>query len=156
EHALHAIRRQRLLVAGLRGREHEQRVEALVLDERLFQRAVAVDDVDEVVHHAPLASHDEIEIAQADVEVDHRHLLAAPGQSARKARGGGRLTDTAFPGSHYDDFGQCLLSSWVSSQVPMRAKRRSSPASQAWTGLPASSAGIVSKTRNTPAIETSS
>ncbi len=40
-----------------------------------------VDHVDEVVHHAPLAAHDQIEIAQADVEVDHRDLLAAPGEA---------------------------------------------------------------------------
>jgi hypothetical protein len=31
-----------------------------------------------IVHHAAFAAHDQVEVAQADVEVDHRHLLAAP------------------------------------------------------------------------------
>lgn len=42
-------------------------------------------DVDEVVHHAAFAPHDQVEVAQADVEVDHRHLLP------RRARPQARL-----------------------------------------------------------------
>jgi hypothetical protein len=38
---------------------------------------LALDDVDEVVDHAPLATHDQVEVAQADVEIDDGDLLAA-------------------------------------------------------------------------------
>ena len=34
-----------------------------------------MDDVDQVEHHAALAPHDHVEVAQADVEVDHDLLF---------------------------------------------------------------------------------
>jgi len=55
-----------------------------------------VDDVDEVVHHAPLATHDEVEVAQADVEVDDRGLEAAQGQPRCECGAGGGLADPAL------------------------------------------------------------
>ena len=42
-----------------------------------LQVRFALDHVDEVVHHAAFAAHDEVEVAQADVEVDHGRLVAA-------------------------------------------------------------------------------
>src|SRR3546814_9126087 len=90
EHLLHAFPGQRVLVAGLRGGEHEKVLEALVLDQRLAQRGFALGDVDEVVHHAAFAAHDQVEVAQADVEVDHDDLLAAARQAAREAGAAGR------------------------------------------------------------------
>jgi hypothetical protein len=81
QHLFHAVLRQRVLVARLAGGQHEQVVALLVLDERLVQVGLALDDVDQVVHHAALAAHDEVEVAQADVEVDHGGLVAAQGQA---------------------------------------------------------------------------
>ncbi|MNI56904.1 hypothetical protein D3C73_1119330 [compost metagenome] len=102
----HAFLGQRILVAGLRGSQHEQVVEALVLDQGLLEGGLAVHDIHEVVHHAAFAAHDQVEVAQADVEVDHRHLLATLRQAARKAGAGSGLADAAFAGGDYDDFSQ--------------------------------------------------
>lgn len=73
---LHAVLRERILVARLAGGQHEQVVALLVLDEGLVQVGLALDHVDEVIHHAALAAHDEVQVAQADVEVDHCGLVA--------------------------------------------------------------------------------
>ena len=87
EHLLDAFLRERVLVARLRGRQHEQVLALLVLDQRLVQVGFALDHVDQVVHHAALAAHDQVEVAQADVEVDHGRLVGraarAPMRSSR-------------------------------------------------------------------------
>jgi hypothetical protein len=106
EHAPHAVRRQRVLVARLGGGEYEQRVDPLVLDQRLLVRAVALNDVDEVVHDAAFASHHEIEIAQADVEVDDCDLLAATRETARETGRRRRFADAAFARRDDDDLGR--------------------------------------------------
>ena len=109
EHATHAFERQRILVACLRSCEHEQRVDAFVFDQRLFQRRFALDDVDEVVHHAALAAHDQVEVAQADVEVDDGDFLAALGQAAGNAGRSCRFADTALARGNNDDLSQCFI-----------------------------------------------
>src|SRR5690606_10906642 len=106
EDLLDALLGEGILVAGLRGGQHVEVVEALVLDQGLLERGLAVDDVDEVVNHAALAAHDQVEVAQADVEVDDRGLVAAPGQADGDAGAGGGLADAALAGSDYDDFSQ--------------------------------------------------
>jgi NADP-dependent 3-hydroxy acid dehydrogenase YdfG len=90
-------------------REHVQRVDALVLDQRLLERALALDDVDEVVHHAPLAPHDEVEVAQPDIEVDDRDLLAAAGEPDRERGARGGLAHAALAGGDDDDFSQGVV-----------------------------------------------
>jgi hypothetical protein len=65
-----------------------------------------VDDVDEVVHHAALAAHDQVEVAQADVEVDDRDLLAAAGDAGGDAGAAGGLAHAALARGDYDDFRQ--------------------------------------------------
>src|SRR5690606_4325280 len=90
--------------------------EALVLDQRLPQRGLALGDVDEVVHHAALAAHDQVEVAQADVEVDHDDLLAAAREAAREAGAAGGLADAALARGDYDDFSQ-NASPWLSASV---------------------------------------
>ena len=57
----------------------------LVADQRLRQLGVALDDVDEVVDHAPLGAHDQVEVAQADVEVDDDDVLARSAPVPRPA-----------------------------------------------------------------------
>jgi hypothetical protein len=182
EHPTHALRSERILVTRLGGSEHEKRFEPLVLDQRLLERALALDDVDEVIDHAALASHDEVEVAQPDIEIDDRDLLAAACKPAGQASRGRRLPDASLARSDNDDFGQwwsllklvdrprgrlvysspMLATNLSIAKVgdplysPIFANFKSSPESHAWTGIPASSVGIVSNTRNTPAIDTSS
>jgi hypothetical protein len=97
----HAVGAERVLVAGLRGGEQVQRVDPLVADQSLGQLGVALDDVDEVVDDPPLRPHHEIQVAQADVEIDHHDLLPALRQ--RGAKGGGRrgLADASLAGRHH-------------------------------------------------------
>ena len=97
----HALARERVLVAGLRGGEQVQRVDALVADQRLRQLGVALDDVDEVVDDPALGAHDEVEVAQADVEIDHHDLFAALRQRGAERGGRGRLADAALAGCHH-------------------------------------------------------
>ena len=64
EHPLDPLALQRILVARLRGREDIEAVVALVLDQRLVEFGVAVDDIDEIEDHPALATHDQVEVAQ--------------------------------------------------------------------------------------------
>ncbi len=73
---LDALLREGVLVAGLRGRQKVQRVDALVADQRLRQLGVPLRDVDEVVNDPPLCAHHEVEIAQAHVEIDDADAFA--------------------------------------------------------------------------------
>ena len=76
------------LSACLRGWQQVKRLHALVADQRLGQFRFALDNVDEVVDDAPFRAHDEIEIAQADVEIDDDDLVAVLRQSgAQRGRG---------------------------------------------------------------------
>src|SRR3546814_15933916 len=100
QHAFDAGLAQRLLVSRLAGGEDVQVLVGLVLDQCLPQVGLAIDDVDEVEHHAPLAAHDQVEIAQADVEVDDDGLVAAPPKARGKRRAGGRLADPPLASSH--------------------------------------------------------
>ena len=106
EHALDALALQRILVARLRGREDVEIVVALVLDQRLIEVGVTVDDIDEVEDDAPLATHDQIEVAQPDIEIDHNGPVAAqsqPGGEGGRTRG---LADPALARCNYHDFRQ--------------------------------------------------
>ncbi len=96
EHLFHAFLGEGVLVTRLAGGQHVQALVALVLDEGLLERGFAVHDVDEVVHHAPLAAHDQVEVAQADVEIDHRDFLAGHGEARGKRGTGRRLADAAL------------------------------------------------------------
>jgi hypothetical protein len=105
QHLLHAFLRQGFLVSGLRGGQHEQVFALLVLDQGLVQIGFALDDIDEVIDHAALAAHDQIEIAQTHIEVNHCGLVAAQCEAGCEAGAGGGLADTAFARGHDDDFG---------------------------------------------------
>ena len=65
-----------ILVAGLRSRQQPQIFQALVADQRLRQFCDALHHVDQVEHHAPFGAHHQIEVAQADIEVDDRDALS--------------------------------------------------------------------------------
>jgi hypothetical protein len=158
ENLFHAFPGQRILVAGLRGGEHEQAFVALVLDQRLLERAFAVDDVDEVIDHTTLAAHDQVEVAQADIEIDDGNLFFASGQAHGQRRAGRGLADPAFSRCDDDDLSQCPVSrlALVFRTQPSLARCSFSPSSQACTGWPRRSDGRSSNTRYWPAMETSS
>lgn len=103
---LDAFLGQGVLVAGLAGGQDMQVFEALVLDQGLGEGGLAVDDVDEVVHHAAFAAHDQVEVTQADVEVDDGGLETAQGQAGADSCAGGGFTDATLTGSDYENFGQ--------------------------------------------------
>ena len=102
DHAPDALVGEGILVAGLRGGQQGQGVDAFVADERLRQLGDALHDVDEIVDDPSLGAEDEIEIAQADVKIDHRHHLSGLRQGCAEGRGGGRLADATLSGSHHD------------------------------------------------------
>src|SRR5205814_2511459 len=77
EHAFDPVALQRILVAGLRGRENIEIVVALVLDKGLVEVGVAIDNVDEIKYDTAFAAHDQIEVAQPDIEIDDDGLVAA-------------------------------------------------------------------------------
>jgi hypothetical protein len=95
---------QRVLVAGLRsGQDEEIAVLAvLVLDQRLGERRFAVEDIDQVIDDAALAAHDQVEVAQADVEIDDGSLVTPQGEARGEAGAGGGLADATLAG-RYDD-----------------------------------------------------
>src|SRR5690606_1176554 len=106
EDALDALLGQRILVPGLGGGKDVQVLEALVLDQGLLEARLAIDDVDEVVNHAALAPHDQVKVAQADVEVDDGDLVAATGKTAGDRGAAGGLAHATLARGDYDDFGQ--------------------------------------------------
>lgn len=105
QHLLDTFLCQGLLVARLRGSQHVQVLALLVLDEGLVEVGLAMDHINQVIDHAAFAAHDQVEVAQADVEVDHSSLVAAKGQAGSEAGAGGRLADAPFAGGHHDDLG---------------------------------------------------
>jgi hypothetical protein len=153
---------QGVLVAGLRGGQDEEVVAVLVLDQGLVEVGLAVDHVDQVVHHAALAAHDEVEVAQADVEVDHRGLEAAQREAGGNAGAGGGFADAALAGRYYDDachdvpfrFLTPLQLDWSAMISSMQIVGARQPDLGA---APADRLGMPrSKVRYTPAMETSS
>ncbi len=76
-----------------------------------MQLGLAIDDVDEVEHHAALATHDEVEVAQADVEIDNNRFVATHGQTGGNCSRRGGFTNAALTGCDNDNFSQFTLSS---------------------------------------------
>ena len=99
---LDAFGREIVLVARLRGREQKERLDALVADQRLRQLGLALDDVDQVVDDPAFRPHDEVEIAQADIEIDHDDLVAALRQRCPKCGSRRGLADAALAGCNHD------------------------------------------------------
>ena len=96
---------ERVLVARLRGGQHVQVLDALVADQRLLQLGLVADHVDEVVDDPALAAHDQVQVAQADVEVDRDGLEPGLGDPGGDVGAGGGLADPALTRGDDDDFG---------------------------------------------------
>src|SRR6185312_17100358 len=71
---------QRVLVAGLGGRQQPEIFQPLVADQGLRQLGDALNHIDEIEHHAAFGTHYEVEVTQADVEIDHHDALPALGK----------------------------------------------------------------------------
>ncbi len=137
DHPLDAIGGQRILVARLRGRQQRQVVDSLVADQCLGKLGVALNDVDQVEHHAPLRAHHQVQIAQPYIEVDDNHVLALLCQRGTERRRRCRLADAALSGCHDKYRGHLFLLFGSQSSV---ASIIASPASHACTGRPRSAA----------------
>ncbi|SMH66303.1 protein of unknown function [Acidithiobacillus ferrivorans] len=87
------------------GGQHVKILTALILDERLLQFSLALDDIDEIVHNPSLTAHDQVEVAQPYVEVDNDGAMAAQGEAAGKGGTGGGFADPTLSGSDDNDFG---------------------------------------------------
>src|SRR5690606_22877638 len=111
------------------------------------------------------ATHDQVEVAQTDVEVDDGGLVATQGQAGCEAGAGRRLADAPLAGGHHDDLGHGWRSflknfyfgrtttnrvGWRRSalspiarfiQSSMGSKTRRSPSRRIWAGLPRTLAG---------------
>ena len=74
-----------------------------ILDQGLGQRGFAMQDIDQIVDDAAFASHDQIEVAQADVEIDDGGFMAAQREAGGKAGAGSGFADAPFTGGHDDD-----------------------------------------------------
>jgi hypothetical protein len=103
-----ALLGQGVLVPGLGGRQDIEGIAPLVTDQGLIDIRLAIDDVDEVIDHPPLAPHDEVEVAQAHVEVDDHGAVPTLSQAHGQRGAGGRLTHAALAGCNYDSSRQCL------------------------------------------------
>jgi hypothetical protein len=97
--------RQCFLVAGLGGCEQVERVQPLVLDQGLGQLGVALRDVDQVVDHAALGPHHEVEVAQAHVEIDDGDLLAGHRQSGAEGGRRGGFPHPSLAGRYHYNLG---------------------------------------------------
>ena len=75
EHLFHPFTGQGVFVTRLRSRENVEVLGALVFNQRPVQRGIALNDVHKVIHDATLTSHDEVEVTQADIEVDNDGFL---------------------------------------------------------------------------------
>src|SRR5581483_4598785 len=113
------------LVALLRGRQHREVLEPLVLDQRLPELTAPFDHLDEIEDDALLDAEHEVEIAQPDVGVDEDDAMAALRERCAEVRGGGRLADAAFPARDDDAPGAhaCISfrrSAWLKGTTTIR------------------------------------
>ena len=95
-HVVHAFAGQCIFIAGLRCRQDVEVFAVFVFNQGLVECGFALDDVDEVIHDAAFATHNQVEVAQTDVEVDHGGFVAAQGQAGCDAGAGSGLAYTAF------------------------------------------------------------
>ena len=147
EYFFNAFLSQCVLVAGLGRRQNIQVFTLFVFDERLVQIGFTGDHVNQVIHHAAFATHDQVQVAQAHIKVDHRGFVSAQGQAGCKTRAGRCFTNTAFTGSDHNYFcheelsfqreGQCVEfyvfnASIIIFSFPSSLRRT-------WAGLPSTS-----------------
>jgi len=80
----------------LRCRQDVEVFAVFVFNQGLVESRFAVDNVDEVIYDAAFATHNQVKVAQTDVEVDHGSFVAAQGQAGCDAGAGSGLAHAAF------------------------------------------------------------
>src|SRR5258705_7094146 len=100
-----AVLGQRVLVASLRGRQQPERLEPLVANEGLRELGDALDDIHDIEHDAAFRSHHQIEVAQPDIEIDHRDLLTSLCKGGAERGSRRRLAYAAFTRGDDNDLG---------------------------------------------------
>ena len=84
-------------------RQLVERVAAVIADDRLLERDLAVHDIDDIEQHALLVAEQEVEVAQADIEIDDQGPVTAFGKTHREGGRRGRLANAPFSGSDCDN-----------------------------------------------------
>src|SRR5690606_22318881 len=83
---------------------------AFILDQCLLEVGLLVDDIDEVIDHTALTSHDQVEIAQAHVKIDNHGFIAPQRQTGGDSGAGGGFSYAAFSrGDNNDLSHKCSL-----------------------------------------------
>ena len=95
---------QSVFVTCLRCRENEKIVTLLVFDQCLVQVGFTLNHIDEVIHHTALTAHDQVQIAQTHIKINHNGFKAPKGQACSKTGAGGGFTHTPLTGSHNNYF----------------------------------------------------
>ncbi len=97
ENLVDAFASQSVFIPGLGSRENVEIFRALIFNQRLVQCGIALNDVDEIINDATFAAHNQVEVTQADVEVDNDGFLSLLGQTCSDGRAGGGLANAPLP-----------------------------------------------------------
>src|SRR3546814_9276195 len=81
--ALPSFTGQGVFIASLRCGQNEQVFKLFIAYQRLVKGGLALNDIDEVIDHTAFAAHDQVQVAQADVEIDDDGFMAFHRQSGR-------------------------------------------------------------------------
>jgi hypothetical protein len=103
-----------------------------------------LDHVDQVEDDAVLGPHHQVEVAQTDVEIHDRDLLAGLCERGAERGGGCRLADATLAGGDHEDLGHACYLPIIQSKAAIERTRSSS---QHWTGRLRSLAPISSAVR---------
>ena len=96
QNTLYAFDGQRVFVTGLRGGQYIEVFRPLVFNQSLTKIGFTIDDIDEVVHDAAFAVHDDIKVAQTYIKIDNHGFMAAHSDTTTYRGAGGGFTHTAF------------------------------------------------------------
>ena len=76
QHFAYALFGERVFIAGLRSGQNKQVFAMLVFNQGLDGGGLALNHIHQVIHHTPLAAHNQIQIAQAHVKVNHAGFVS--------------------------------------------------------------------------------
>ena len=80
-----------------------ERVEPLVADECLGELRVALHHVDEIKDDPPFGPHNQIKVAQTDIEIHNDDILPIVSKGGAECGSRGGFSDPAFPGRNNHD-----------------------------------------------------
>src|SRR5207248_3608955 len=130
----------------------EQRLHPLVANESLRQLGGSLHHVDKIEYDPALGAHDQIEVAQAHIEIDNDNLLPAPRQRRAERGSRRRLADASLAGRHNHHLPH-RRPPWFQ---PIATTRIALPASHSCTGRPRSPGSMSSAAVYSPSMPTTS